>query len=360
MSDARDTDVPDAVEPDFRVDSYDYELPNELIAQRPTAIRTASRLLVLPAANPITNRTFADLTAVLRKGDVLVANDTRVLRARIKAKRARGGAAEVLLLGPDSVPGRWEALVRPGRRIRPGDALSLDGGASIIIEDRTADGGRIVRFEGVTADEAMDRFGSMPLPPYITQAPQDVDERYQTVYARLPGSAAAPTAGLHFTTELIEGLKTAGVMWTTLTLEVGTATFRPVSAQDVREHRMHHERFAIPPGTASAVAAARREGRRVVAIGTTALRALESAADDDGAINAGSGATDLFIYHPFRFRVVDALITNFHLPRSTLLMLVCAFAGRERVLDAYKEAVRLGYRFFSFGDAMFIERLTPS
>jgi S-adenosylmethionine:tRNA ribosyltransferase-isomerase len=351
VSDARDADAPD-----YRVDSYEYALPNELIAQHPTAIRTESRLLVLPAAGSMTHRTFADLTDVLRPGDVLVANDTRVLRARIRAKRARGGAAEVLLLGPDIVPGRWEALVRPGRRIRPGDALTLDGGASILIEDRTPDGGRIIRFEGVTADEAMERFGSMPLPPYITEAPQDADERYQTVYARLPGSAAAPTAGLHFTPELIERLQNSGIRWTTLTLDVGTATFRPVTADDVREHRMHSERFAIPPATAAAVGAAKREGRRVIAVGTTALRALETAADDEGAIAAGPGATDLFIYHPFRFRIVDALITNFHLPRSTLLMLVCAFAGRERVTDAYMEAVRLTYRFFSFGDAMFVER----
>jgi S-adenosylmethionine:tRNA ribosyltransferase-isomerase len=351
VSDERDSDVPD-----YRVESYEYALPNELIAQRPTAIRTASRLLVLPAAGLVTHRTFADLADMLRAGDVVVANDTRVLRARIRAKRTRGGAAEVLLLGPDSVPGRWEALVRPGRRIRPGDALSLDDVAHIHIEDRTPDGGRIVRFEGVTAEEAMARFGSMPLPPYITEAPQDVEERYQTVYARLPGSAAAPTAGLHFTTDLIERLKSLGVIWTTLTLDVGTATFRPVTVEDVREHRMHLERYAIPPATAAAISAAKREGRRVIAIGTTALRALEAAADEDGAIAVGAGATDLFIYHPYRFRVVDALITNFHLPRSTLLMLVCAFAGRERAIDAYKEAVRLGYRFFSFGDAMFIDR----
>jgi S-adenosylmethionine:tRNA ribosyltransferase-isomerase len=356
VSDARDTDVSDVDVPDYRVDSYEYALPNELIAQRPTAVRTASRLLVLPAAGTLTHRTFADLAEMLRPGDLLVANDTRVLRARIRAKRAKGGAAEVLLLGPDSVPGRWEALVRPGRRIRPGDALALDGGASIHIEERTPDGGRIVRFEGVTAEDAMERFGSMPLPPYITEAPSDVDERYQTVYARIPGSAAAPTAGLHFTPELIERLQNLGVAWKTLTLDVGTATFRPVSADDVREHRMHHERFAIPPGTAAAVTAAKREGRRVIAVGTTALRALEAAADDGGAIAAGADATDLFIYHPYRFRIVDALITNFHLPRSTLLMLVCAFAGRERAIDAYKEAVRLGYRFFSFGDAMFVER----
>ena len=351
MSDARDVE-----ERDYRVESYEYALPDELIAQRPTAIRTASRLLVLPAAGPFRHKAFGDLTGVLRAGDVVVANDTRVLRARIRAKRARGGAAEVLLLGPDSTPGRWEALVRPGRRIRPGDTLSLGEGVGIHIEDRTPDGGRIVRFEGLTADEAMERYGSMPLPPYITQAPQDVDERYQTVYARLPGSAAAPTAGLHFTTELIELLKNMGIHWTTLTLDVGTATFRPVTAADLREHTMHLERFSIPPETAAAVAAAKREARRVVAVGTTALRALEAAANDDGMVASGPGATDLFIYHPYRFRVVDALITNFHLPRSTLLMLVCAFAGRERALAAYEEAVRLRYRFFSFGDAMFVER----
>ncbi len=311
---------------------------------------------MLPGQGERTHRTFGELGSVLREGDLLVANDTRVLRARIRARRAGGGAAEVLLLGPAAVAGRWEALVRPGRRIRPGDRLALDRGAGIIVEERTADGGRVVAFDGMTADEAMERFGTLPLPPYITQTPDDVDERYQTVYARQPGSAAAPTAGLHFTIELIERLKQAGIGWATLTLDVGTATFRPVKVADIREHTMHRERFEIPAETARAATAAKRDGRRVVAVGTTSLRALEASAADDGSVAAGTGATDLFIYPPHRFRVVDALITNFHLPMSTLLMLVCAFAGRERVLAAYAEAVRRRYRFFSFGDAMFIER----
>ena len=350
------SDAPDAGSPDWRLSAYDYALPAGLIAQRPALSRTASRLLVLPAHGGPSHSTFADLREALRPGDLVVANDTRVLRARLRARRAGGGAAEVLLLGPEATAGLWQALVRPGRRIRPGDRLSLGDGASIHIEGRTPDGGRIVRFEGLSADDAMERYGSLPLPPYIAEAPDDVDERYQTVYAHVPGSAAAPTAGLHFTAELIDRLRQSGVGWATLTLDVGTATFRPVASADVREHVMHRERFEIPAETAAAVDEAKRMGRRVVAVGTTSLRALESAASDSGEVEAGVSSTNLFIYPPYRFRVVDALITNFHLPRSSLLMLVSAFAGRERVLAAYSEAVNAGYRFFSFGDAMFVER----
>jgi S-adenosylmethionine:tRNA ribosyltransferase-isomerase len=213
-----------------------------------------------------------------------------------------------------------------------------------------------VRFVGLNADEAMDRFGILPLPPYITQPPPDADERYQTVYARHAASVAAPTAGLHFTQSLLDALRSAGIEWTTLTLDVGAGTFAPVTALDIREHVMHRERFEIPPSTARDINTARAQGRRIVAVGTTSLRAMEAAAGDDGQVAEGVRTTDLFIYPPYRFRVVDALITNFHLPRSTLLMLVSAFGGRERMLAAYATAVAERYRFYSFGDAMFVER----
>jgi S-adenosylmethionine:tRNA ribosyltransferase-isomerase len=339
----------------YRADAYDYSLPKDLISQRPSAKRDASRLLVVPRSGEFQHCRFSDMGHFLRAGDLLVANDARVLRARFHPTRAGGGAAEVLLLHPANKGDAWEALVRPGRRIRPGDTLTLAPGATIAIGERTPEGGRIVRFVGLDADEAMIRFGILPLPPYITQPPPDADERYQTVYARHAASVAAPTAGLHFTEALLRELGSAGIQWTTLTLDVGAGTFAPVTARDVRDHVMHRERYDIPASTAHEINTARAQGRRVVAIGTTSLRAMEAAAKD-GKVEAGARTTDIFIYPPYRFRIVDALITNFHLPRSTLLMLVCAFAGRERMLDAYRAAVEERYRFYSFGDAMFIER----
>jgi S-adenosylmethionine:tRNA ribosyltransferase-isomerase len=338
-----------------RTDAYDYSLPKDLISQRPSAQRDASRLLVVPRSGEFQHQKFSGIGQYLRAGDLLVANDARVLRARFHLKRAGGGAAEVLLLHPASEGDAWEALVRPGRRIRPGDMLTLAPGATIAIGERTPAGGRIVRFIGFNADEAMDRFGILPLPPYIVLPPPDADERYQTVYARHAASVAAPTAGLHFTEALLQKLGAGGVHWTTLTLDVGAGTFAPVTAGDVREHVMHRERYEIPASTALEINTARAEGRRVIAVGTTSLRAMEAAADD-GQVVPGVRTTDLFIYPPYRFQIVDALITNFHLPRSTLLMLVCAFGGRERMLDAYRAAVADRYRFYSFGDAMFIER----
>lgn len=338
-----------------RTDAYDYALPRELIAQRPSEKRDGSRLLIVPREGVLRHRLFSEIRGELRTGDLLVANDARVLRARLRASRSGGGAAEVLLLHPADEAGSWEALVRPGRRIRPGDVLILADDAKIEIGDRTPGGGRIVRFAGISADAAMRRFGSLPLPPYITDPPADADERYQTVYARKAAAAAAPTAGLHFTEELLEQLRADGVDWATLTLDVGAGTFAPVAADDIRDHVMHRERYEIPASTAHAINNARAQGRRIVAVGTTSLRALESAVDEGGLIADGAGTTGIFIYPPFAFRAVDALITNFHLPRSTLLMLVCAFAGRERMLAAYNSAVAERYRFFSFGDAMFIE-----
>jgi S-adenosylmethionine:tRNA ribosyltransferase-isomerase len=344
--------VPD----DFRTAAYDYELPKTLIAQRPTERRDESRLLVVPRDGALRHRMFSEIGAELRPGDLLVANDARVLRARFNATRGGGGAAEVLLLHPAADGDSWQAMVRPGRRIRPGDVLTIAPGVSVEICDRTADGGRVVRFVGLTADEAMIRFGRLPLPPYISDPPPDSDERYQTVYARNAAAVAAPTAGLHFTDELLGRLRAAQIEWTTLTLDVGAGTFAPVAVDDIRMHAMHRERYSIPAATARTINDARAQGRRIVAVGTTSLRAMEAAASESGEVAAGERTTDLFIHPPQRVRVVDALITNFHLPRSTLLMLVCAFAGRQRTFAAYETAVADRYRFFSFGDAMFVER----
>lgn len=345
-----------AIPPEFRTDAFDYELPAELIAQRPVERRDASRLLVVPAAGALEHHTFDELPSLLRPGDLLVANDTRVLRARFNPRRRRGGKSEVLLLHPASEPGCWEAMARPGKRVRPGDRLALSQECGIEILDWAPGGNRIVRFYGIDADAAMERFGEMPLPPYIDRPPADAVGRYQTVYATHDGSVAAPTAGLHFTPSLIERLKANGIGWTTITLHVGAGTFRPVKTDDVREHHMHAEFYAIPEEAAAAIPAARARGGRIVAAGTTTLRTLESAAIADGTVQGGSAWTSIFIYPTYRFRTADVLITNFHLPRSTLLMLVSAFAGRERMLASYAEAVRLAYRFYSFGDAMLLER----
>jgi S-adenosylmethionine:tRNA ribosyltransferase-isomerase len=346
---------------DYRAASFEYTLPRALIAQRPSERRDESRLLFLPAEGACNHGTFKDILDRLRPGDLLVANDGRVLRARFHPQRAQGGKAEVLLLHPAVEPGCWEAMARPGKRIRKGDRLMLDADCGIEIVDWAHGGNRIIRFFGITADAAMAQFGVLPLPPYIDRPPADADERYQTVYARRDGSVAAPTAGLHFTPELLTALRERGIGWATITLHVGAGTFRPVKTDDIREHVMHAELYEIGEEAASAIAQARTNGGRIVAVGTTVLRALEAAArESDGSIEAGARWTSIFIHAPYEFRVVDALLTNFHLPRSTLLMLVAAFAGRERVLAAYEEAVRREYRFYSFGDAMFLERPTPS
>lgn len=348
----------------MRVDLFDYELPEELIAQEPIEPRDAARLLVLDGATGgVEHRVFRDLPEYLQPGDCLVLNDTRVRRARLLGRREPGGGrVEVLLLHPVSrgADGQvWDALVRPGRKLLPGTrfVVGVDGVPAIRGEvlERTPAGGRLVRLEGEDLDAALERVGRVPLPPYIRRDLRD-DERYQTVYAREPGSAAAPTAGLHFAPQLLQRIRDLGVRVASLTLHIGLGTFRPVRTEHVEQHRLHAEPFRVPSEVAEAVAAARREGRRVFACGTTVCRALEAAAGPDGTVRPGEGWTDLFIYPGYRFKVVDALITNFHLPRSTLLMLVCAFAGRERVLAAYREAVRLRYRFYSFGDAMLVFR----
>lgn len=333
-----------------------YELPQELIAQTPLKDRTASRLLVLDRkSGEIERRRFRDITEYLRPGDCLVMNNTRVIPARLYGvKEDTGGKIEFLLLNRIDLD-TWEIILKPGKRGRKGARFVFgDGALRAEIVDVKPDGNRIVRFEyeGVW-EQLLDKLGEMPLPPYIKEKLTD-KERYQTVYSKIEGSAAAPTAGLHFTEELLEKIKDMGVNTAYLTLHVGLGTFRPVSVENVEEHVMHSERYEINEETAELINKTRENGGRIVAVGTTSVRTLETAADDDGRLKAESGNTDIFIYPGYKFKAVDALITNFHLPESTLLMLVSAFAGKDKVFKAYEEAVKEKYRFFSFGDAMFI------
>jgi S-adenosylmethionine:tRNA ribosyltransferase-isomerase len=334
---------------------FDYALPEERIAQRPAA-RGESRLLCLDAAGPARHRRVRDLPLLLRPGDLLVVNDTAVIPARLFGS-GRGGRDIELLLVEKLGPCEWDALAKPGKRTRPGDRLRFSDGLEAEVTALRDDGRRAVRFcEPV--EPHLERLGHVPLPPYIKRPDEPADRAlYQTVFARQPGAIAAPTAGLHFDDALLSRLDAAGIARAAVTLHVGIGTFKPVTAELVHEHRMERERFVIPPATARALREARQRGGRVVAVGTTVVRTLEaSALLSGGEPLAGSGATDLFITPGFRFRIVDLLLTNFHLPRSTLLMLVSAFAGRERVLAAYAEAIREGYRFYSYGDAMLAER----
>ena len=339
----------------MKTSDFYFDLPPELIAQTPLERRDASRLLALDKDTGETRHLhFYDLPSLLRPGDCLVLNDSRVLPARLMGRRAGGGVCEVLLL-TDKGDRVWECLVRPGKKLRPGATITFgDGELSAEIVDVTEGGNRLVRFdyEGIFL-EILERLGKMPLPPYIKAELEDA-ERYQTVYSRETGSAAAPTAGLHFTRELLEQVKQMGVKVCYVTLHVGLGTFRPVKAENIDEHEMHAEYCAIPRETADAVNETRRAGGRVICVGTTSCRTVESFAGSDGTLSERSGWTNIFIYPGYRFKVLDGLITNFHLPESTLIMLVSALAGRERVLNAYAEAVREKYRFFSFGDAMFI------
>jgi len=387
----------------LRTDTFDYYLPAELVAQRPAEPRDASRLMVLRADGGLEHRRFRDLPEYLEPGDLLVLNQTRVMPARLLGRKAAtGGRVEVLLLRPlpgaggspvGSGPGaagdfdrawEWEALVRPGRRVQPGAELVFDGpdGRPLLfgkVGARTDSGGRAVTFRPAPAEQAasgwtgaagpegreaaesfgrlIDVLGRVPLPPYIKRPPAD-PERYQTIYASVRGSAAAPTAGLHFTPAVFSRLEARGVKTARVTLHIGLDTFRPVREENLEDHRMHSEWFDIPAETAQAVADCRRRGAAVTACGTTVVRTLEAGADPErpGLVRPGSGETRLFIYPGYRFQVVDRLLTNFHLPRSTLLMLVAAFAGTDRIMSAYREAVRLRYRFYSFGDAMLIFR----
>jgi S-adenosylmethionine:tRNA ribosyltransferase-isomerase len=301
----------------------------------------------------LAHRRFTDLPDLIAPGDVVVVNDSRVIPARLLARRAGGGAAEVLLIAREA-EGVWRALVRPGARIRPGGRLALPGDDAIEILATLAGGQRRVRLTGPGGDDAvLERHGRVPLPPYIARDPDDADrERYQTVYAKAPGSVAAPTAGLHFTPAVLSRLERRGIAVARVTLHVGPGTFRPVTAAAPEDHRLDEEPYRLPDEAARCIAAARRRGGTVWAVGTTVTRVLEACADAGGAVRAGAGSTSLFIRPGHTFRVVDHLVTNFHLPRSTLLMLVCAFAGRENVLAAYAEAIRLRYRFYSYGDAM--------
>jgi S-adenosylmethionine:tRNA ribosyltransferase-isomerase len=338
----------------MRVDLFDFELPPELIAQHPADPRDAARLLHI--GRRLEDRTILDLPDLLRPGDLLVVNDTRVLPTRLHGRRGEAGVEVTLVEELD--PATWRAFARPARKCRPGDGLRFADGFEATVADRT--GGEVtLRFaaEGPELRLLIERHGTMPLPPYIRRPPGPADRiRYQTRFAARDGAVAAPTAGLHFTDRLLAALQDRGIGIATLTLHVGAGTFLPVKVDDTDRHRLHGEMFDLPADSAERVNAARAAGARVVAVGTTVLRTLESVAGEDGRVAAASGTTDLFIIPGYRFRVVDLLLTNFHLPRSTLFMLVCAFAGLERMRAAYAHAVATRYRFYSYGDACLIER----
>ena len=337
-----------------KTDFYFY-LPERLIAQTPLEKRDTSRLLHLDkTTGEIEHRHFYDVKQYLRKGDCLVLNDSRVLPARLIGARPTGGSVELVLL-KDLGEGCWECLSRPGRKTKPGQEIVFGNGElTATVQSVTEGGNRIVKFqyEGVFL-EVLERLGKMPLPPYIKEELKDA-ERYQTVYSRELGSAAAPTAGLHFTMELLQEIEKMGVNICFVTLHVGLGTFRPVKAENIEEHEMHSEFCMVPADTAKTINETKRRGGRVIAVGTTSCRTLESWAAEDGHMEAKAGWTNIYIYPGYHFKVMDGLVTNFHLPESTLIMLVSAFAGREQVLAAYAEAVKERYRFFSFGDAMFL------
>lgn len=333
-----------------------FELPQELIAQDPLEDRSASRLLVLDKeTGAVSHHMFREIADYLAPGDCLVLNNTKVIPARLLGEREETGAhVEVLLLKRQAAD-VWETLVKPGKKCKPGTRLSFGGGLlKAQVLETVEEGNRLIRFEyqGIW-EELLDRLGEMPLPPYITHRLADKN-RYQTVYARYEGSAAAPTAGLHFTEELLDQIAEKGVNIVYVTLHVGLGTFRPVKEENILEHHMHSEYYEITQEAAKKINGAKQSGGRVICVGTTSCRTVESAADEQGLVHAGSADTEIFIYPGYRFRVLDALITNFHLPESTLVMLVSALAGRERVLAAYGEAIREKYRFFSFGDCMLI------
>lgn len=340
----------------MKTSDFYYDLPQELIAQTPMEKRDGSRLMTLDRWTGETgHRHFYDLPSLLRPGDCLIMNDSRVLPARLLGRRLPGGGACEVLLLTDKGENVWECLVRPGRKLRAGARMTFgDGSLTAEVAEELADGNRLVRFayEGIFL-EVLERLGKMPLPPYIKEELQD-QERYQTVYSKVLGSAAAPTAGLHFTPELLRELESKGVNLGYVTLHVGLGTFRPVKEEAIEDHDMHSEFCTVPPETAELINRTKAAGGRVICVGTTSCRTLESWAGEDGHMEARSGWTNIYLYPGSRFKVMDGLVTNFHLPESTLIMLVSAFAGREAVLAAYREAVKERYRFFSFGDAMFI------
>ncbi len=341
------------------VKDFYYDLPQELIAQDPLRDRSASRLMVLDKnTGEIQHRIFKNITEYLKRGDCLVINNTKVIPARLYGVKEGTEAKVEILLLKRMENDVWETLVKPGKKCRPGARLSFgEGILTGEVIDIVEEGNRLIRFEyeGIF-EEILDRLGQMPLPPYITHQLED-KTRYQTVYAKHDGSAAAPTAGLHFTAELLDAVRGMGVEIAEVTLHVGLGTFRPVKETDVLKHHMHSEFYRITQSEADKINRAKREGHRVIAVGTTSTRTLEAAADENGFLREMSGWTEIFIYPGYRFKVVDCLITNFHLPESTLVMLVSALAGREHVLNAYKEAVKERYRFFSFGDAMLLTDL---
>ena len=340
----------------MKTSDFFYELPEELIAQDPLEDRTASRLLVLDRkADKLEHKIFSDVIDYLKPGDCLVINNTRVIPARlIGEKEGTGGKVEILLLkrlGNDV----WESLVKPGKKLRPGARVTFgDGRLKAEILEIAEEGNRLVKFyyEGIF-EEILDSLGEMPLPPYITHKLED-KEMYQTVYAKFDGSAAAPTAGLHFTNELLEKIRQKDIRIASITLHVGLGTFRPVKVEDVNNHHMHTEWYEVNKEVADIINETKKNGGRVICVGTTSCRTIESVADENGLMSAKTGETDIFIYPGYKFKVMDGLITNFHLPESTLVMLVSAFAGKERVLSAYETAVKERYRFFSFGDAMIL------
>lgn len=336
----------------MKTSDFYYDLPQELIAQSPADRRDMARMLVYNMeTGVIEDRIFHDIIEYLKPGDVLVRNVTKVIPARLYATRDEtGGAMEFLLLRRINETD-WECLVKPGRRARPGRTFTVNSELSVTVLEQLEDGNRIVRlnYDGIF-EEVLDRAGEMPLPPYITEKLKD-KSRYQTVYAKQDGSAAAPTAGLHFTDELLEAIRQKGIIIADVLLHVGLGTFRPVSAENVEEHHMHSEFYQVTPEAADMINNARANGGRIISVGTTGCRTLESASDENGIVHAGSGWTSIFITPGYKFKAVDALITNFHLPESTLLMLISAFTSREEVMRIYKHAVEERYRFFSFGDA---------
>ncbi len=341
----------------MRTNDFNYELPQELIAQEPLENRDSSRMLVLKLSNgKIEHSSFKRLPFYLEKEDLLVLNNTKVLPARLLGHRKdTGGRVEFLLLHPATGENSWEVLCSPGKKVLPGNIIIFGNGKlEAVVLDIKESGARLVRFfSSVALEEVLEELGHIPLPPYIKKRLPDA-ERYQTVYGQMEGSAAAHTAGLHFTPSIFECLQEKGVDWTYLTLHIGIDTFRPVKAEYVQDHDMHSEYFELSHVAAEKINTARDKGKKVVAVGTTCCRVLETMGDDNGKVKAGRGETDIFIYPGYHFKMVDALITNFHLPRSTLLMLVSAFAGREKILEAYQEAIKQRYRFFSFGDVMLI------
>lgn len=341
----------------MKTSDFYYDLPEELIAQDPLEDRSASRLMHLEKeTGAVEHRHFRDILEYLKPGDCLVINDTRVIPARLYGHKVGTDAAIEILLLKRRENDIWETLVKPGKKCRPGTVISFgDGILTGEVLDVVEEGNRLIqfRYEGIF-EEILDQLGEMPLPPYITHKLKD-RERYQTVYAKNEGSAAAPTAGLHFTKELLEQVEKMGVRIAHVTLHVGLGTFRPVKVEDVAQHHMHSEFYVVEEEQARLINETKASGHRVIAVGTTSCRTLESAADESGVLKAGSGWTEIFIYPGYRFKMIDGLITNFHLPESTLMMLVSALAGKEQIMAAYEEAVKERYRFFSFGDAMFIE-----